>query len=60
MEENIDNDQNLENDEPQNNGQNTTHQQSLVNDSFSTIERLEVEMSEIENEFHSLDVDKKD
>ena len=32
----------------------TNHQQSLVKDSFSTIERLEVEMAEIVSEFKSL------
>lgn len=37
------------------NEDNASHQQSLVKDSFSTIERLEEEMSSIENEFKSLD-----
>lgn len=32
-----------------------SHQQSLVKDSFSTIERLEQEMNSIESEFKSLD-----
>jgi uncharacterized protein (UPF0335 family) len=32
-----------------------TDQQSLVEDSFSSIERLEVEMKDIENKFQSLD-----
>ena len=38
---------------------NVAHQQSLVKDSFSTIERLEVEMSDIENEFKSLNTENK-
>jgi|GEM_PF-3365498 hypothetical protein len=32
-----------------------SHQQSLVQDSFSTIERLESEMASITREFESLD-----
>lgn len=32
-----------------------SHQQSLVQDSFSTIERLENEMASITREFESLD-----
>ncbi len=32
-----------------------SHQQSLVQDSFSTIERLESEMASITKEFESLD-----
>ena len=32
-----------------------TDQQSLVEDSFSSIERLEGEMKDIENKFQSLD-----
>lgn len=32
-----------------------SHQQSLVTDSFSTIERLESEMASIEREFENLD-----
>lgn len=37
------------------NQEGSAHQQSLVKDSFSTIERLEDEMTEIEKEFKNLD-----
>lgn len=47
------NETNLEN--PTANENNLSHQQSLVKDSFSTIERLEEEMNSIESEFKSLD-----
>jgi len=35
-----------------------SHQQSLVQDSFSTIERLESEMAQIEREFENLGEEK--
>lgn len=37
-----------------------THQQSLVQDSFSTIERLESEMASITREFEGLDKSEED
>lgn len=37
-----------------------THQQSLVTDSFSTIERLENEMAAVTREFEALDEDASD
>lgn len=38
-----------------NNENEISHQQSLVSDSFSTIERLETEMAQITREFENLD-----
>lgn len=37
--------------------QEISHQQSLIHDSFSTLEKLETEMAAITREFESLDSD---
>ncbi len=42
-------------DNTENHEEEITHQQSLVQDSFSSIERLENEMAVITKEFESLD-----